>query len=46
MKRKITVLLIVIVCFLLQTTMFQALSIASISPNLLIIVTASFGFMR
>ena len=24
MKRKITVLLIVIVCFLLQTTMFQA----------------------
>ncbi len=46
MKRKITVILIVIICFLLQTTMFQTLSIASISPNLLIIVTASFGFMR
>ena len=46
MKRKITVILIVIICFLLQTTLFQTLSIASISPNLLIIVTASFGFMR
>lgn len=46
MKRKITVIFIVIICFLLQTTMFQALSIASISPNLLIIVTASVGFMR
>ena len=46
MKRKITVVLIVIICFLLQSTLFKALSIASISPNLLIIVTASFGFMR
>lgn len=46
MKRKITVVLIVIVCFLLQSTLFKALSIASISPNLLIIVTSSFGFMR
>lgn len=46
MKRKITVLVIVIVCFLLQCTVFQFLSIASISPNLLIIVTSSFGFMR
>ena len=46
MKRKITVVLIVIICFLLQSTLFKALSIASISPNLLIIVTSSFGFMR
>ncbi len=46
MKRKITVTIIVIICFLLQCTLFKALSIASISPNLLIIVTSSFGFMR
>lgn len=46
MRRKIYVTLIISVCFLLQSTLFQALSFASISPNLLIVVTASFGFMR
>lgn len=46
MRRKITVTLIIIVCFLLQSTLFKALSFASISPNLLIVVCASFGFMR
>ena len=35
MRRKITVTLIIIVCFLLQSTLFKALSFASISPNLL-----------
>lgn len=38
--------LIIIICFLLESTIFQTLSLASISPNLLIIVTSSFGFMR
>ena len=46
MRRKITVFFIITICFLLQCTMFQALSIASISPNLLIVVTSAFGFMR
>lgn len=46
MKRKVTVAIIIIVCFLLQTTVFQALSFASISPNLLIVVVSAFGFMR
>ena len=46
MRPKITVLLIVIVCFLLQTTFFKSLSFLTVSPNLLVIVTASFGFMR
>ena len=46
MKRKIIVIIIVILCFVLQSTLFQMLSIASISPNLLIIATSSFGFMR
>ncbi len=46
MRRKITVFFIITICFLLQCTVFQALSIASISPNLLIVVTSAFGFMR
>lgn len=46
MKRKVTVAIIIILCFLLQTTVFQALSFASIGPNLLIVVVSAFGFMR
>ena len=46
MRRKIYVALIISICFLLQSTLFQTLSIASISPNLLIVVTSSCGFMR
>lgn len=46
MRRKITVFLIIVVCFLLQTTLFQTLAFASIAPNLLIVVVSSFGFMR
>lgn len=46
MRRKIVVFFIIIICFLLQSTLFQNWSFASISPNLLIIVTSSFGFMR
>ncbi len=46
MRRKISIIIIVIICFLLQSTVFKALSFASISPNLLIVVVSSFGFMR
>lgn len=46
MKRKIVIAVIIIVCFLLQCTVFRALEIASVTPNLMIVVTASFGFMR
>lgn len=46
MRRKVAVFLIIVVCFLLQSTLFQALSIAAISPNLLIVAVSSFGFMR
>ncbi|MBO5070923.1 MAG: rod shape-determining protein MreD [Roseburia sp.] len=46
MRRKVAVSIIIIICFLLQTTLFQALAFASISPNLLIIVVSAFGFMR
>ncbi len=46
MLRKITLFFIISICFVLQTTVFQALSFANIAPNLLIIVVSSFGFMR
>lgn len=46
MKRKIITLAIIILCFLLQSTIFPSLAFASVQPNLFIIITASFGFMR
>ncbi len=46
MRRKIFIAVTIIICFLLQSTVFQRLSFVSISPNLLIVVTAAFGFMR
>lgn len=46
MRRRITVLFLIVICFLLQNTVFQALSLASVSPNLLLVVTASLGLMR
>lgn len=46
MKRKLITVCIIIACFLLECTVFQRISFASITPNLMIIVTSSFGFMR
>lgn len=45
MKRKLIMALVVGVSFILQCTVFQVLSLASISPNLMMIVTSCFGFM-
>lgn len=46
MKRKIVVLTLIIICFLLQCTVFKAVPFTHVVPNLLIILTSSFGFMR
>lgn len=46
MKRKIVLAVLILATFILQTTIFKSLSIASVSPNLLLILTVSFGFMR
>lgn len=46
MVRKIVLFLIIAVCFLLQTSVFPALSFAGIAPNVMIIVVSSFGLMR
>lgn len=45
MKRNIFIAVMVIVCFVLQSTLFRTLAFGGISPNLLIIITAAFGFM-
>lgn len=45
MKRTIGFALIVIISFILQSTICRYLAFGSIGPNLLIIIAASFGFM-
>ena len=46
MKRCITIGIIIVVCFLFQSTLFQYLKLGGVVPNLLLIVTMSFGLMR
>jgi rod shape-determining protein MreD len=46
MRRKLVTFFLIWFCFLLQSTVFQSLSFNGIAPNLLIVLTASFGFMR
>ena len=45
-KRFITTAVILLAAYLLQSTVFPHLELAGIKPNLLLIVTAAFGFMR
>ena len=45
-KRVIVTALTVCICYMLQCTLFPNLMLASIKPNILIILTASYGFMR
>ena len=46
MKRFFITAVLIFVCFLLQCTVFHTLAFGGIVPNLLIVLTASFGFMR
>lgn len=45
MRRNFAITLYILVCFVLQSTVFKSLSFGGISPNLLIIITSAFGFM-
>ena len=45
-KRKLVAVILILVCFLLQTTVVPYVTIGDIGPNLLIVLVASFGFMR
>ncbi|BCN31209.1 rod shape-determining protein MreD [Anaeromicropila herbilytica] len=46
MKRLITIAIVVLLCFILQSTVFQVLALANVVPNLLLIVTVAVGYMR
>lgn len=45
MKKALVSIALIIICFLLQSTLFTQFSIGGIVPNLLIIVTVSLGFL-
>lgn len=46
MRRVITLGILIIICFVLQSALFPFIEIADTSPNLLLILTVSFGLMR
>lgn len=45
MRRNIILFFVILVGFVLQTTLFQSLNFGGISPNILVIITVSYGFM-
>ena len=47
MKRRVITVLIIVVCFFIRVyRFFKKIAFASITPNLLIVITSAFGFMR
>ena len=46
MLRKFLVAVFIVICFVLQCSVFSALAFAGIIPNLMIVLTSAFGFMR
>lgn len=46
MLRKIVVTIFILICFVLQCSVFGSIAFANIIPNLMIVLTSSFGFMR
>ena len=46
MRRGMITGILILICFVLQCTVFRIFAFGGIVPNLLIVLTASFGFMR
>lgn len=46
MWRKIVITCMVLMCFVLQSTLMKWIALGNVAPNLLIIITAAYGFMR
>lgn len=46
MRRRIVTFLVILATFLLQSTLLQALPFSHVTPNLLLILTVSFGFVH
>lgn len=45
MKKRVGMFLLVVICFLLQSTVLRVLELGAVSPNLLLVITAAFGFI-
>lgn len=45
MKKRICMFFLVVFCFIIQNTVLKALELGAVSPNLLLVITASFGFI-
>lgn len=45
MKKRVCMFLLVVFCFILQNTVLKSLELGAVSPNLLLVITASFGFI-
>ncbi len=46
MLRKFVEVILIVFCFIFQTSFFQHFKIAGVSPNLLVVLVSSIGFMR
>ena len=46
MKRFFITAVVVLLCFLMQTTVFQHIAFAGMVPNLILIVVVAYGYMR
>ena len=46
MRRRIVIIVLIFICFILQCSVLPAVAIGGISPNLLVILTVSFALMR
>lgn len=46
MKRRIVEFLLIVIGFILQSTLFKTLSLGGVAPNLILMFTSFFGFMK
>ncbi len=46
LKRILVIALVIYVCFLLQTSIFSRYRLAGVTPNILLCVVATYGFMK
>ena len=44
-KKRICMFFLVVVCFILQTTVLKAFELGAVAPNLLLVISAAFGFV-
>lgn len=45
MKKRLSMFGVVVLCFILQNTVLKTINFGAVSPNLLLIITAGFGFV-